>query len=168
MIFHDTIPSEAPYEAFPTAGRGRVALAAMTWPRAAQQVPGPRARRRPSPSRGRPSPSPESADPGSLDPQAGAGSTLIQLDAFAYDSLVAIDPRGGIKAGLASSWTVNPSDRHLTIKGSPARTARPSPHRPSPTTSPMSGIRPARARLLGVFIPVGATATARPVTVSSS
>ena len=48
------------------------------------------------------------SDPGALDPQGGAGSSLLQLSTFAYDSLVGVDPKtGDIVKQLATSWKVD-------------------------------------------------------------
>jgi peptide/nickel transport system substrate-binding protein len=57
-----------------------------------------------------------SSDPGSLDPQMGAGSTLFAVTQFAYDQLVSVDDRTGeIRSQLASKWEVGTSTVTLTL-----------------------------------------------------
>ncbi|MFB8387559.1 ABC transporter substrate-binding protein [Microbacterium sp. NPDC055910] len=47
------------------------------------------------------------ADPGALDPQASAVSSLFQLSVFAYDSLVSVDADGTVGSQLAKEWNVD-------------------------------------------------------------
>jgi len=57
-----------------------------------------------------------SSDPGSLDPQMGAGSTLFAVTQFAYDPLVSVDGgTGEIRSGLAKKWEVKDSTISLTL-----------------------------------------------------
>ncbi|GAA5202778.1 ABC transporter substrate-binding protein [Microbacterium jejuense] len=55
------------------------------------------------------------ADPGALDPQASAVSTLFQLSAFAYDRLVSIDQDGKVQSQLASDWSIDGTAITLTL-----------------------------------------------------
>jgi len=57
-----------------------------------------------------------SSDPGSLDPQMGAGSTLFAVTQFAYDPLLSVDGESGeIKSGLAKSWEVKENTVSLKL-----------------------------------------------------
>ncbi|PRY44702.1 ABC transporter substrate-binding protein [Umezawaea tangerina] len=57
-----------------------------------------------------------SSDPGNLDPQMGAGTTLFTVSQFAYDPLVSVDGKTGeIKSGLAKSWDVKGTTITLTL-----------------------------------------------------
>ncbi|HEX6340219.1 ABC transporter substrate-binding protein [Umezawaea sp.] len=57
-----------------------------------------------------------SSDPGSLDPQMGAGSTLFTVSQFAYDPLLSVDGgTGEIKSGLAKTWKVEGTTVSLTL-----------------------------------------------------
>jgi peptide/nickel transport system substrate-binding protein len=56
-----------------------------------------------------------SSDPGSLDPQMGAGSTLFTVTQFAYDSLLSVDGKSGeIRSGLAKTWETK--DNTVSLK----------------------------------------------------
>lgn len=55
------------------------------------------------------------ADPGSLDPQASAVSSLFQLSSFAYDRLVSIDENGEVQSQLASDWSIDGTTITLTL-----------------------------------------------------
>ncbi|PRX46913.1 peptide/nickel transport system substrate-binding protein [Prauserella shujinwangii] len=57
-----------------------------------------------------------SSDPGSLDPQMGAGSMLFTATQFAYDALLSVDGENGeIRSALAESWTVEGTRVELTL-----------------------------------------------------
>ena len=57
-----------------------------------------------------------SSDPGSLDPQMGAGTTLFTVTQFAYDPLVSVDGETGeIRSGLATKWETTTSSVELTL-----------------------------------------------------
>lgn len=58
----------------------------------------------------------QSADPGNLDPQASAGSTVFQLTQFAYDNVLSQNAKGEIQSGLASKWRVAGNKVVLTIR----------------------------------------------------
>lgn len=57
-----------------------------------------------------------SSDPGALDPQMGAGTSLFTVTQFAYDPLLSVDGESGeIKSGLAKSWDVKGTTVTLTL-----------------------------------------------------
>jgi peptide/nickel transport system substrate-binding protein len=57
-----------------------------------------------------------SSDPGGLDPQMGAGTSLFTVSRFAYDSLVSVDGgTGKIQSALATSWQVQGKTVTLTL-----------------------------------------------------
>ena len=55
------------------------------------------------------------SDPGNLDPQMGAGATLLTVSQFAYYSLLSIDAEGVIGSALASDWSVDGTTVELTL-----------------------------------------------------
>ncbi len=102
-----------------------------------------------------------SADPGSLDPQASAATALYQVTQFAYDTLVSIDKDGVIGSQLASEWSVDGQTVSLTLNegitcsdGAPF-TAEDAAANLNWVADPAN-----ESPMLGVFLPVGATATA--------
>jgi peptide/nickel transport system substrate-binding protein len=57
-----------------------------------------------------------SSDPGNLDPQMGAGTSLFTVTQFAYDPLVSVDGRTGeIRPELARSWKAEGTTVTLTL-----------------------------------------------------
>ncbi|WP_062437307.1 ABC transporter substrate-binding protein [Herbidospora daliensis] len=101
------------------------------------------------------------ADPGALDPQASAVSTLFQLTQYAYDNLVAVAEDGSIQPQLAGSWTAEGTTLTFDIKsgvtcadGAPF-TAQTVVDNIAYVTDPEN-----KSPFLGVFVPVGATASA--------
>ncbi|WP_410604776.1 ABC transporter substrate-binding protein [Amycolatopsis sp. lyj-90] len=57
-----------------------------------------------------------SSDPGSLDPQMGAGSGLFTVTQFAYDALLSTDEKSGeIRTALAKTWEVKGNIVSLTL-----------------------------------------------------
>lgn len=56
-----------------------------------------------------------SSDPGNLDPQMGAGTSLFTVTQFAYDPLVSVDKAGEIRSGLATRWDVGTTTVTLTL-----------------------------------------------------
>jgi peptide/nickel transport system substrate-binding protein len=57
-----------------------------------------------------------SSDPGNLDPQMGAGSSLFAVSQFAYDPLVSVDGETGeIGSQLAEEWSVDGTTVTLTL-----------------------------------------------------
>lgn len=56
------------------------------------------------------------SDPGKLDPQMGAGSSLFTVTQFAYDSLLSVDGKTGkIQSQLAKSWQAGRDTVSLTL-----------------------------------------------------
>src|ERR1051325_4143119 len=57
-----------------------------------------------------------SSDPGALDPQMGAGTSLFTVTQFAYDPLVSVDGESGeIRSALATSWKAEGTTVELTL-----------------------------------------------------
>jgi len=56
------------------------------------------------------------SDPGDLDPHLTSLSAAYQVDAFMYDTLVAVDPSGKEVAGLASKWTGTSTSATYTLR----------------------------------------------------
>src|ERR1051325_11226061 len=57
-----------------------------------------------------------SSDPGNLDPQLGAGTSLFTVTQFAYDPLVSVDgTTGKIGSQLATEWAVDGTTVTLTL-----------------------------------------------------
>jgi peptide/nickel transport system substrate-binding protein len=57
-----------------------------------------------------------SSDPGSLDPQKGAGTSLYTATQFAYDPLLSVEAKTGkIQSELAKSWQVHGKTVSLTL-----------------------------------------------------
>ncbi|MFL6122948.1 ABC transporter substrate-binding protein [Actinophytocola sp.] len=57
-----------------------------------------------------------SSDPGNLDPQMAAGTSLFTVTQFAYDPLVSVDGRTGeIRSELATKWAVTDEEVTLTL-----------------------------------------------------
>lgn len=108
------------------------------------------------------------SDPGALDPQGGAGSGLLQLSAFAYDALVAVDSKtGDIQPQLASSWKVKGTTVTFTL-GSGITCSDGSPFNAKTVVDNVSYVENPKNKspFLGVFIPAGATAKASGSTVT--
>ncbi len=108
------------------------------------------------------------SDPGALDPQGAAGSALIQLSTFAYDSLVGVDAKtGAIQPQLAKSWKVNGKTvtfdlgSGITCSDGSTFTAKTVVDNVSYVENPKN-----KSPFLGVFIPAGATAKASGSTVT--
>lgn len=55
-------------------------------------------------------------DPGNLDPQFTSLGSTTQVDRFLYDSLVNVDAKGAMTAGLAASWTGNATTVTYTLR----------------------------------------------------
>ncbi|WP_329057993.1 ABC transporter substrate-binding protein [Amycolatopsis sp. NBC_01480] len=109
-----------------------------------------------------------SSDPGALDPQGSAVSSLLQLNQFAYDALVAVDAKGEVRPQLAAAWkTVDAMTVTFDIK--PGITcsdgsvfdAKTAADNISYVEDPKN-----KSPFLGVFVPAGATATATGSTVT--
>lgn len=59
---------------------------------------------------------PISGDPGNLNPLTTTQSTAQAVNAFAYDTLVNIDPQGRVVSQLAKSWKVTPTSVTYTLR----------------------------------------------------
>jgi len=103
-----------------------------------------------------------SQDPGNLDPQMGAGSSLFTVTQFAYDPLVSVDGETGeIGPQLAKSWETTDSGVTLTLADGVTcadgteLTATDVADSLNFVTDPEN-----QSPFLGTFIPVGAQASA--------
>ncbi|SED19088.1 peptide/nickel transport system substrate-binding protein [Nocardioides exalbidus] len=101
-----------------------------------------------------------SSDPGNLDPQMGAGSSLFAVSQFAYDPLVSVDGETGeIGSQLAEEWSVDGTTVSLTLadgitcSDGDELTASDVADSLNFVTDPEN-----QSPFLGTFIPVGATA----------
>jgi peptide/nickel transport system substrate-binding protein len=56
------------------------------------------------------------SDPGALDPDFTSLSAALQLDNFMYDSLVNLDQKGDLEAGLASKWSGGTTSATFTLR----------------------------------------------------
>lgn len=106
-------------------------------------------------------------DPGSLDPQLALSGTLLQLNAFAYDTLVGVDADGAIVPQLATSWRADATTATLEIKegvtcsdGTPF-TAQTVVDNVDWVSDPAN-----QSQYLGVYLPVGVTAAASDSTIT--
>jgi peptide/nickel transport system substrate-binding protein len=103
-----------------------------------------------------------SSDPGSLDPQMGAGTSLFTVTQFAYDPLVSVDRKTGeIQSGLATKWEVDNTTVTLTLADGitcadgATLTATDVADNLNFVVDPNN-----KSPFLGTFIPAGATAAA--------
>ena len=108
------------------------------------------------------------ADPGALDPQGSANGSMFQVSQFAYDALVSIDPvTGEVLPQLATSWDVSGETvtfeigEGITCSDGTAFDAQTVVDNISYVEDPKN-----KSPHLGVFLPVGATATASGSTVT--
>ncbi|KRB73294.1 hypothetical protein ASE01_21370 [Nocardioides sp. Root190] len=106
-------------------------------------------------------------DPGSLDPQQAVSGILVQLNRFAYDSLVAVDADGKIGPRLASSWKVDGTTLTMEMRGGvtcsdgsdfTAQTAADNINYVADPTN--------QSQYLGIYLPPGAAATADGATLT--
>lgn len=102
-----------------------------------------------------------SSDPGNLDPQSSVANNNYQMAFLAYDPLLSVDGSGVIHPQLATSWHVDGSDVTLTLhKGitcadGAAFTAQTAADNLNYVADPKNN-----SPFAGVFLPVGAKATA--------
>src|SRR6478735_3004219 len=108
------------------------------------------------------------ADPGALDPQGSANGGMFQVSQLAYDALVSIDPvTGEVLPQLATSWDVSGETvtfeigEGITCSDGTAFDAQTVVDNISYVGDPKN-----HSPHLGVFLPVGATATASGSTVT--
>ncbi|MDR0591980.1 MAG: ABC transporter substrate-binding protein [Bifidobacteriaceae bacterium] len=107
------------------------------------------------------------ADPGALDPALGVSSSLNQFSSFAYDTLVNLARSGDVLSGLATAWEQEADKVIFTIKegvtcsdGS-TFTAQTAAGNINFVADPENA-----SPLLGVTVPVGATAEAEGSTLT--
>jgi peptide/nickel transport system substrate-binding protein len=102
-----------------------------------------------------------SADPGKLDPQASAANVVIQISQFAYDYLINTNAAGKLVSGLATSWKTTGTSVALTLKkgitcsDGTTFSAADAAANVNYVADPKN-----KSPLLGVYVPVGAKATA--------
>src|SRR5579875_2561537 len=108
-----------------------------------------------------------SADPGSLDPQASAGSATFQVTQFAYDNLLSEDASGKIGSALATKWQVSGKNVVLTLhpgvtcSDGGTFTAADAAANINYVANPAN-----KSPFLGAYLPAGAKATAAGDTVT--
>lgn len=112
------------------------------------------------------------SDPGNLDPHFTSLASAMQVDRFLYDSLVNIDEKGEMVAGLAEEWAATTTEATFTLRDNvkcadgTALTAT----QVAANINFVGDPKNASTRM-GVFVPAGATATAddtaRTVTVTA-
>jgi peptide/nickel transport system substrate-binding protein len=102
-----------------------------------------------------------SSDPGTLDPQLGAGTSLFAATKFAYDSLVSVDGETGeIGSALAKSWQVEGDTVTLTLnEGITCADGTPFTATTAADNLAFVGNPDNQSPFLGTFYPAGATAT---------
>lgn len=109
----------------------------------------------------------EVADPGALDPQLSAVSSLFQLSQFAYDALVSIDLDGEVGSQLAKDWNIDGQTVTLTLNegvtcsDGTEFTAQTAADNLNWVADPEN-----QSPLLGSFLPPGLTATAEGSTLT--
>lgn len=102
------------------------------------------------------------SDPGNLDPQLSAASSVLQISAFAYDQLISIDSAGKLSSALATSWKASGTTARLTIR--PGITCSDGTTFSAATAAAninFVGNPKNKSPLLGTYLPPGATATAK-------
>ncbi|MFI5953967.1 ABC transporter substrate-binding protein [Cryptosporangium sp. NPDC051539] len=100
-------------------------------------------------------------DPGALDPQGGAGTSLFTVSQFAYDSLVSVDGKTGeVQSALAKSWDAKGTavtltlNEGITCSDGAALTASDVAANINYVANPKNS-----SPFLGVFLPAGSKAT---------
>lgn len=108
-----------------------------------------------------------SADPGALDPQMSAVSSLFAISRFAYDSLVGVDEDGKPVSQLAKEWkqdgltTTLTLNEGITCSDGSEFTAQTAADNIAFLSDPAN-----QSPFLGSFLPVGMTATAEGATLT--
>lgn len=103
-----------------------------------------------------------SSDPGNLDPQLAAGSSLFTVTQLAYDPLVSVNPEtGAIESGLATDWVTKDTTITLTLADA-ITCADGSELTATDVADNLNFVadRASKSPFLGTFLPVGATAKA--------
>lgn len=101
------------------------------------------------------------ADPGNIDPQLSPASNVIQLSAFAYDTLVGTDPDGKIVSQLAKDWNVAGTTVTMTL-GDKITCSDGTPFTATDAAANINFMgNPAnKSAFLGVYVPAGVKASA--------
>lgn len=103
------------------------------------------------------------ADPGNLDPQASASTSVYQMSYLAYDPLLSITNKGTIQSQLATSWKVQGPKvvltlhKDITCSDGSKFTAKTAADNINYVGNPKN-----KSAFLGTFLPPGAKATADP------
>ncbi len=113
------------------------------------------------------------ADPGNLDPHFTSLSSTQQVDRFLYDTLVNVDAKGDLVAGLAERWTATVTEATFTLRqGVTCADGTPLTATQVADNINFVGDPKNASSRIGVFVPPGATATAddakHTVTVTTS
>jgi peptide/nickel transport system substrate-binding protein len=100
-------------------------------------------------------------DPGNLDPHFTSLASTMQVDRFLYDSLVNIDEKGDMVAGLAEKWEGTTTEATFTLrKGVTCADGSPLTATQVAGNINFVGDPKNASSRLGVYVPAGATATA--------
>jgi peptide/nickel transport system substrate-binding protein len=59
---------------------------------------------------------PLTSDPGNLNPLTAVHDTAVEVDAYAYDSLINLDASGKVVSGLSEKWAVTPTKAVFTLR----------------------------------------------------
>lgn len=106
-------------------------------------------------------------DPGALDPHSGVASGLLQASRFAYDSLVGINADGEVVSQLASSWDVEGTTATMEIQdGITCSDGSEFTAETAAANLTYVGDPKNKSPFLGVFVPVGAEASAEGSTLT--
>ncbi|GAB1513469.1 ABC transporter substrate-binding protein [Actinophytocola sp. KF-1] len=111
-------------------------------------------------------------DPGNLDPHFTSLAATTQVDRFLYDSLVNIDAKGNVVAGLAEKWEASTTEATFTLRDNVtcADGTTLTATQVAANINFVGDPKNASSRL-GVYVPAGAKATAddaaRTVTVTT-
>ena len=111
-------------------------------------------------------------DPGNLDPHFTSLAATLQVDRFLYDSLVNIDEKGEVVAGLAEKWEATTTEATFTLReGVTCADGTPLTATQVAANITFVGDPKNASSRLGVYVPAGAKATAddavRTVTVTT-
>ncbi|MFC6016489.1 ABC transporter substrate-binding protein [Plantactinospora solaniradicis] len=101
------------------------------------------------------------SDPGNLDPHFTSLASAQQVDRFLYDSLLNVDEKGTIVAGLAEKWEATTTTATFTLrKGITCSDGTPLTATQVAENISFVGKPDNASTRLGLFVPAGATATA--------
>jgi peptide/nickel transport system substrate-binding protein len=100
-------------------------------------------------------------DPGNLDPHFTSLASTMQVDRFLYDSLVNIDEKGDMVAGIADKWEATTTEATFTLrKGVTCADGTPLTATQVAENINFVGDPKNASSRIGVYVPVGAKATA--------